>query len=39
VQDNLVNTLTGFIQTVCPVSRPLRRESQAKAKAKARSQT
>jgi ArsR family transcriptional regulator, arsenate/arsenite/antimonite-responsive transcriptional repressor len=32
VQDNLVNTLTGFIQEVCPVSRPLRRESRAKAK-------
>ena len=32
VQDNLVNTLNGFIQQVCPVSRPLRRESQAKAK-------
>jgi ArsR family transcriptional regulator len=34
VQDNLVNTLNGFIQTVCPVSRPLRRESKAKAKAR-----
>ena len=34
VQDNLVNTLNGFIQQVCPVSRPLRRESRAKAKAK-----
>ena len=33
VQDNLVNTLNGFIQQVCPVSRPLRREIQAKAKA------
>jgi ArsR family transcriptional regulator, arsenate/arsenite/antimonite-responsive transcriptional repressor len=32
VQENLVNTLNGFIQTVCPVSRPLRRESRAKAK-------
>jgi hypothetical protein len=32
VQDNLVNTLNGFIQQVCPVSRPLRRESLAKAK-------
>jgi ArsR family transcriptional regulator len=30
VQDNLVNTLNGFIQTVCPVSRPLRRESKAR---------
>lgn len=34
VQDNLVNTLNGFIQQVCPVSRPLRRESQARAKAR-----
>ena len=34
VQANLVNTLNGFIQTVCPVSRPLRRESRAKAKAR-----
>jgi DNA-binding transcriptional ArsR family regulator len=32
VQDNLVNTLTGFIQQVCPVARPLRRESKAKAR-------
>ena len=34
VQDNLMNTLNGFIQQVCPVSRPLRRESQAKATAR-----
>ena len=34
VRDNLVNTLTGFIQEVCPVARPLRRESRAKAKSK-----
>jgi ArsR family transcriptional regulator len=26
--ENLVNTLNGFVQTVCPVSRPLRRESE-----------
>lgn len=32
VQDNLVNTLNGFVQEVCPVSRPLKKESQAKAK-------
>ena len=32
VQESLVNTLTGFIQEVCPVARPLRRESRAKAK-------
>ena len=31
VQDNLVNTLNGFIQQVCPVARPLLRESKAKA--------
>ena len=28
VQDNLVNTLNGYVQEVCPVSRPLKRESQ-----------
>jgi ArsR family transcriptional regulator, arsenate/arsenite/antimonite-responsive transcriptional repressor len=27
VQDNLVNTLNGYVQEVCPVSRPLKRES------------
>ena len=27
VKDNLVNTLNGFVQEVCPVSRPLKRES------------
>lgn len=27
VRENLVNTLNGFVQTVCPVSTPLRRES------------
>jgi DNA-binding transcriptional ArsR family regulator len=32
VETNLVNTLNGFIQEVCPVSRPLRRESKAHAK-------
>jgi DNA-binding transcriptional ArsR family regulator len=35
VQDNLVNTLTGFIQQVCPVARPYLRDSRAKAKVKA----
>jgi DNA-binding transcriptional ArsR family regulator len=35
VQDNLVNTLTGFVQEVCPVGRPLRRESERKAATKA----
>jgi ArsR family transcriptional regulator, arsenate/arsenite/antimonite-responsive transcriptional repressor len=34
VEANLVNTLNGFIQEVCPVSRPLRRESKAHAKAR-----
>jgi len=27
VRENLVNTLNGFIQNVCPVSRPLKKES------------
>lgn len=27
--DNLVNTLNGFLQEACPVSRPLKRESAA----------
>ena len=35
VQDNLVNTLYGFVQEVCPVSRPLKKESQARAREKA----
>jgi DNA-binding transcriptional ArsR family regulator len=34
VEANLVNTLNGFIQEVCPVSRPLRRESKVHAKAR-----
>jgi ArsR family transcriptional regulator, arsenate/arsenite/antimonite-responsive transcriptional repressor len=25
--DNLINTLNGFVQEVCPVSKPLKRES------------
>ncbi|MES2985269.1 MAG: metalloregulator ArsR/SmtB family transcription factor [Pseudomonadota bacterium] len=32
VQDNLVNTLNGFVQEICPVSRPLRKESRGKIK-------
>jgi len=32
VEGNLVNTLNGFVQEVCPVSRPLKKESQKKAK-------
>jgi ArsR family transcriptional regulator, arsenate/arsenite/antimonite-responsive transcriptional repressor len=35
VRDNLANTLNGFVQEVCPVSRPLKKESQRLAKAKA----
>lgn len=31
VPDNLVNTLNGYAQEVCPVSKPLKRESKAKA--------
>ena len=27
VRENLVNTLDGFVQEVCPVRRPIRRES------------
>jgi ArsR family transcriptional regulator len=34
VRANLANTLNGFVQEVCPVSRPLKKESQALAKAK-----
>lgn len=32
--DNLVNTLTGYALEVCPVGRPLKRESRALATAK-----
>jgi ArsR family transcriptional regulator, arsenate/arsenite/antimonite-responsive transcriptional repressor len=35
VQKNLVNTLNGYLQEVCLVSRPLKKESKAKAKQKA----
>ena len=31
VRDNIVNTLNGFVQEVCPVSRPLKKESKRKA--------
>ena len=34
VEDNLANTLNGFVQEVCPVSRPIKKEAQAKAKKK-----
>lgn len=33
VRESLINTLNGFVQEVCPVSRPLKRESK-KLKAK-----
>ena len=33
VEDNLANTLNGYLQEVCPVSRPLKRESKARGKA------
>jgi hypothetical protein len=32
VRDNLVNTLNGYVQEVCPVSTPLKRESKVRAK-------
>src|SRR6202007_2062523 len=35
VRDNLVNTLNGYVQEVCPVSRPLKKESARVAKSKA----
>jgi DNA-binding transcriptional ArsR family regulator len=31
VRESLVNTLNGFVQEVCPVSRPLKKESERKA--------
>lgn len=31
VRENLVNTLNGYVQEVCPVSRPLKKESQRRA--------
>ena len=34
VEKNLVNTLNGFMQEVCPVSRPLKKESRSKGKEK-----
>lgn len=34
VRDNLVNTLNGYLQEVCPVSRPLKRESAKLVKSK-----
>lgn len=34
VGDNLVNTLNDYVQEVCPVSKPLKRESAAMARAR-----
>lgn len=34
VQESLTNTLNGFVQEICPVSRPLKTESRAIAKTK-----
>jgi len=34
VRDNLVNTLNGFVQEVCPVSRPLRKEARKRSQKK-----
>jgi ArsR family transcriptional regulator, arsenate/arsenite/antimonite-responsive transcriptional repressor len=34
IPDNLVNTLNGYVQEVCPVSRPLKKESVRLAKGK-----
>lgn len=34
VEENLINTLNGFLQEVCPVGRPLKKESRAKAAGK-----
>ena len=31
VRDNLMNTLNGFVQEACPISRPLKRDSAAPA--------
>jgi len=35
VQESLTNTLNGYLQQVCPVSKPLRKESAALAAARA----
>lgn len=34
VQDNIVNTLDGYLQEICVVRRPIRKESKKKAKEK-----
>ncbi len=35
VQENLINTLNSYVQDVCPVARPIKREAQAKARSRA----
>lgn len=35
VENNLVNTLNGFVQDVCPVARPIKKEGKALATGKA----
>lgn len=34
IENNLVNTLDSFVQEVCPVRRPIKKEAQAKAREK-----
>ncbi len=34
VEHNLTNTLNGYLQDVCPVARPIKRDSKAKAQEK-----
>lgn len=34
VQDNLVNTLNNYVQEVCPVARPIRKDSKSASAAK-----
>jgi len=34
IENNLVNTLNGFVQEVCPVGRPIKKESLARARTK-----
>lgn len=38
VQDNLANTLNGYLQEVCPVSRPLKAEAAARKRASEKDQ-
>lgn len=36
VRESLVNTLNGYVQEICPVSRPLKKESEKLAKPRSR---